>query len=140
MKRLRTFSISNSVMIRAPRARVFHALTDAAALASWWPKSAVSEPKRGGLLVFHWFGGSRIETRFGKFVRDVAVDFAFAHERVAFRLAPKGGFVSVRVTHSRVRWSADNIPEIVHIAQSWTFLLLNLKCVLESRKDLRQSR
>ena len=127
----RAVTIEDCTWIKARPARVFKALTDGKDLSRWWPKGAESDPRRGGKLVLTWFSGHRLSTNFSSFIRNREVAYPFYSESVRFRLSAKKGGTAVRVAH---RCSTD---ACVHVAQSWGFLMGNLKCYLEYDGDLR---
>jgi uncharacterized protein YndB with AHSA1/START domain len=124
--------VRDEVWIAHPPARVYRALTDSAELARWWPREAVSDPRAEGRLVFTWFSGDRLETRYERLVPDREVAFPFASERVAFELAAEGAGTRLRIVHE------CGTDDSIHIAQSWGFLKANLKAYLEAGLDLRE--
>lgn len=130
--------VKDGLVIGASVERVFRALTVADELAQWWPKSAESEPRAGGRLVFHWFGGSSIATRFDEFIPGERLAFKFGPEYLTFLLEERAaaGATCVRVIHDEIAEGTD-VEHVVHIAQSWRFLLCSLKAYLEREWDLR---
>jgi len=123
--------IEDDVWIAAPPGIVFTALTEGPMLASWWPKSAESDPRAGGRLAMTWFSGDQVETRFETFKPGEEVSFPFYSEHVSFALSPDKGGTRLRIAH---RCGA----EAIHVAQSWGFLKANLKVFLEMGLDLRE--
>jgi len=123
--------IEDDVWIAAPPGIVFTALTEGPMLASWWPRSAESEPRAGGRLAMTWFSGDKVETRFEAFKPGEEVSFPFYAEHVTFALSPDKGGTRLRIAH---RCGA----EAIHVAQSWGFLKANLKVFLEMGLDLRE--
>ena len=85
----------------------------------------------GGPLVFYWFDGGRLETRFTRLVDAKEVAFDFAGEMVRFELMEERGGTRVKISHA----CADK--DAVHVAQAWGFLKSNLKAFLEFGVDLR---
>ena len=129
--------VRDSIRISKPAAEVFEALSDARALVKWWPKEAQSEPRKGGRLVLHWGRGKDIVTAFDTFEPGTRLSYVFGPEEVVdFTLEGEGSETKVTVTHSRISTKAG-YDQIVHIAQSWAFLLCNLKTSLERGWDLR---
>lgn len=123
--------IEDDVWIACPPPWVFAALTKADELAGWWPKAAESEPRLGGKLVFTWFSGGTLATRFTGFEADRAVAFEFGREHVELVVEPEQGGTRFRVRHRCPGASA------IHVAQAWGFLKASLKAYLEAGFDVR---
>lgn len=123
--------IEDDVWIACSPESAFEALTDAAELARWWPREAVSEPRAGGRLLFTWASGEILATRFDRFEPGRAVSFAFGPERVTLEVEPEGGGTRFRVRHE------CPAADAIHVAQAWGFLKANLKARIEANLDLR---
>ena len=123
--------IEDDVWIACPPAWVFAAVTRPQELAGWWPKAAEADPRLGGRLVFTWFAGGTLETRFTRFEPDHAVAFEFGREHVELELAPEQGGTRFRVRHRCPHAGA------IHVAQAWGFLKASLKAYLEAGFDVR---
>lgn len=131
--------VRDSVRIDSDVDTVFRYLTDAEKLVKWWPVTATSEARAGGELHFGWQSGSITSTRFATFEPGRGVAFEFGPEYVELSIAPIDGGCIVSVRHLRIAVADGSFDLPIHIAQSWTFLLLNLKSVIEHGIDLRPS-
>ncbi len=134
---MNTVSVSDSIIIHKSKEEIFQAITTDLLLAKWWAKSAESDPQLGGTIVFHWFNGSTLHTKYSTFILNEEVSFGFGKEFVTFTLGFNDSGVNVRVVHSLI--DAHDIEGIIHIAQSWKFLLMNLKLFLEYDLDFRNN-
>lgn len=133
----RLFEITDHIIIRSKPEIVFETITKADLLSKWWPQSAISNPKKGGSLIFYWPNGTKIETAFDLFIHGKCVSFQFGPEYVSIHLTERDNSVLVNVAHSKIK-TIQNLDSIVHIAQSWTFLLFNLKVFIELGLDFRK--
>jgi len=136
---METQEVNDSILINASANDIFSAVTDSDKLAQWWPKSAYAEPKKGGLLRFKWFNDSEIETQYESFVDNEEVSFKFGSEFVKITLQNAQDKIKVSVSHINIKPSTDN-RLLIHIAQTWTLLLINLKSYLEYEIDFRQDK
>jgi uncharacterized protein YndB with AHSA1/START domain len=137
MALVHNLKVEDSILINSYPEKVFSYLTESANLSKWWPKSAVSEPRKNGKLTFHWENNTSLDTEFKTFLAPRQVSFQFGKEFVELKLKEKRGETIVSVTHSNIVIDDSGFPLLIHIAQSWSFLLCNLKTVIEHNIDLR---
>lgn len=128
--------ITDSIIIDRHSSEVLPWLVEGERLAKWWPIAAESECREGGKLVFVWANGSRLETHVTTFISE-HISFPFGDEHVDFFLSDDESSTKLTVKHSNI--SPEPIEHVIHIAQSWAFLLCNLKSVMERGWDLRPS-
>lgn len=136
---MKTCEVNERIYIRSSDENVFKAITDSEQLGKWWPRSAYSENKLNGKLIFFWFNDSMIETFFKTFIKDKEISFQFGNEFVKIQLETIEDKVEVSVCHSDIEIE-NNIDNLIHIAQTWTFLLINLKSFIEFDIDFREDR
>lgn len=142
MNRYTNLKIKDSIWIDCNRSRLFNFLTDAEKLALWWPESAESDPQVDGKLILYWQNNSSTASRFEVFIPDQRIAFPFGNEFVELTIAEDtedSGRCLLSVCHSRITVRETSFDLLVHIAQSWTFLLINLKSVIEFGIDFRGS-
>ena len=122
--------ILHKIRVKAPRARVYEALSTVDGLSKWWTKTTSGTSAPGGVIEF----------RFGEHVTKMRVD---AHEagqkvawtcvqatpdwmdtRVTFDLAEDNGDTVVRFGHRGWREANDFYA---HCSMKWATFLLSLK-------------
>ena len=134
-------TIEQTLTVEAPRAEVFRALTDAAALKRWWITDGTSDPRTGGRFRYEW----RMEDADNDHVQEgtyeeivdgerVVYPWAAAGDtRVTFALADADGGTEVALIHTG--FSDEQVRE--RHDQGWRGFLANLKSVLEDGADNR---
>lgn len=136
---MKTPEVCDSILILTTEEIVFNTLTDSEQLSKWWPKSAISEPMKNGKLIFYWFNESEIEKHYKSFVKNKEVSFGFGTEFVLIKLYSVDDKVKVDVCHSKIN-PGKYSDSLIHIAQSWTLLLINLKAYIEYGIDFGESK
>lgn len=127
--------ILHKLEIRAPRERVYEALSTQDGLASWWTKTTKAQAKVGTLAEF---------TFNGKFTQKMHVDELRPNERVAwtcvsgaeewngtkitFDLSEENGETVVRFGHRGWREATDFLA---HCSYRWAYFLRSLKKLLQ---------
>lgn len=128
--------VTDSIEIKAPLEEIFRYFTDAEKIAKWWSKAAICQPKQNGLLIFKWENGTQLESHFKVFTPEkLAFPFGPEFVEVNFKTVKDKTFISV--THSDIIIKDTDFSLLIHITQSWSFLLINLKMVIEHNIDLR---
>lgn len=128
-------TVVDSINILADKQTVWSAITEADKLEKWWPESAEIDLSIDGKIVFNWFSGSRTETTISDMELYTQLSFPFGNEFLSLYLEEQEESTRVEVVHSNI--NDENKDLIIHIAQSWRLLLINLKVFLEDSKDLR---
>ena len=137
-----TRTFEHSFTVDAPRADVFHALTDADALKRWWITDGISDPRSGGRFRYEW----RMADPANDHVQEGAYDAVVDGERVEYpwsgpagdshvtvTIAERDGATQVSLVHSGI--AAEDQYE--RYEQGWQGFLGNLKSVLEGGPDNR---
>jgi uncharacterized protein YndB with AHSA1/START domain len=73
--------VDRTVVIAAPRSRVYALLTDAEGLVHWMAPEAVVDPRPGGLITWRHLNGDRCGGWFVELVPDRRVVFTYGWER-----------------------------------------------------------
>ena len=130
--------ISDSVCIESDTLNVFSYYTISELISKWWSKTSYSENCPGGKLIFYWLNGTCLETKFDKYILGKEISFAFGKEyiEVTFEILNESK-CKVSLLHKVPADSAE-LSNVIHIAKSWSFLLTNLRSVIEFRNDLRK--
>ncbi len=131
--------ISDSVCIESDTFSVFSYFTTSELISKWWSKTSYSENCPDGKLIFYWFNGSSLESKFDKYIPGKEISFAFGKEyiEVTFEILNESKS-KVSLLHTVPADSAE-LSNLIHIAKSWSFLLTNLRSVIEFRNDLREN-
>lgn len=137
MAQSQVLKIEDSILIKSYPEEIFSYLTDSIKLAKWWPKSAMSEPRKNGKLSFVWENNTILDTEFKHFFAPRRVSFPFGNEIVELTVSESKKDTIVSVIHSNIVVQDSDLSLPIHIAQSWSFLLCNLKTVIEHGIDLR---
>jgi uncharacterized protein YndB with AHSA1/START domain len=137
-------TFEHSVTVKAPRERVFAALTDADELKRWWITDGVSEARTGGRFRFEWRMADPAddhvqEGTYGEVVDGERVAFPWSgvgtDSRVTLSLSGSDGATQVSLVHEGI--AADD--QLERYEQGWTGFLANLKSVLEGGPDNRSA-
>lgn len=135
--------VEDSIEINASVQDVFPYFTAADKISKWWSKSAIAEPTQNGKLTFIWENNTELESHFKTFIPFEKLAFPFGPEfvDVTFKTI-KNNKTFITVCHSDILIPEANIKNsdfslLIHITQSWSFLLINLKMVIEHKIDLR---
>jgi uncharacterized protein YndB with AHSA1/START domain len=128
--------ITDSKRINCGRGLLFQYFTEPELLKRWWPKSAMIEPRVGGAVELIWFNSTSLKTSFSIFESDTLIAYDFYNEQleVSFADSPGGSIVTVH----HLMPQASPLSAIIHVAQTWSFLLTNLQSVIEHHTDLRE--
>jgi len=118
--------------IRAPRDRVYSAVTTQDGLASWWTRATKAEPKVGAVIEFAFHGGKHVckmqvaELQPGKRVawKCVAGADEWVDTDVTFDLSEENGETIVRFGHRGWREASDFLA---HCSYRWAYFLRSLK-------------
>jgi len=129
--------VSDSVEINASPDLVFSYFTKAEKIAKWWSKSASCDARQNGTLIFNWEDGKSLETQFKIFRLNAKLFFPFGPEFVEVTFKSNKSKTILSVCHSNIIIENNDFSLLIHITQSWTFLLINLKMVIEHGIDLR---
>lgn len=122
------FNVERQIVIRAPRATVFHYFTDSARWAAWWGAGSTIDPRAGGAVTVVYPNG----TRAGGNVVDIdppnRIVFTFGYEsgepmpvgasRVTIRLVPLGDATRVELRHDLATAELRDLHE-----QGWRYQL-----------------
>jgi uncharacterized protein YndB with AHSA1/START domain len=130
--------ILHKMEIKAPKARVYEALSTQDGLSNWWTRTTKAEPKVGSMAEF---------TFHGKFVQTMKVTELSPNARVAwkcvsgadewngteitFDLSEEKGETVVRFGHRGWRESTDFLA---HCSYRWAYFLRSLKLYLQEGK------
>jgi uncharacterized protein YndB with AHSA1/START domain len=129
--------VNDSIEINASPDLVFSYFTNAQKIAKWWSKSASCDPRQNGTLIFNWENGTSLETQFKIFRLNDRLYFPFGPEFVEVIFKANKSKTILSVCHSNIIIENDDFSLLIHITQSWNFLLINLKMVIEHQIDLR---
>ena len=139
----------NSVVVNAPPAAVFEALSSADRLQRWFLTRAETDPRPGGSFKFAWDFDDAAQngTQQGKFVEltpNKKVSYTWQASpapapltEVAFMLTPEGAGTRVSLAHTGFGAGAEGKTARDHHSGPWDFYLANLKSYLEGGVDNR---
>ena len=128
--------VKDTVKIRCAVSVLFDHFIDPELLKKWWPQSAIIEPRVGGTIELFWFGGNKLTTFFSIFEKDKMIAYDFYQEKLEVEFIETGDRSMVTISHKLP--SASTVNAIVHVAQTWSLLLTNLKSVIQHQTDLRE--
>ncbi len=142
-------AIVEQIVVKAPRALVFKALTDARELTKWFPTRVQSDARTGGKFRFEWdFNAAeqngRLEGTYLEVVPDRKISYGWAAGKdpsvpttVTFELSEAGGETTVSLSHAG--WGEGPGAEELRAnhAGPWHFYMQNLKSYLEKGEDGR---
>jgi len=138
-------TISQTYYFRAPRAKVFRALTEPSELARWFLKTARLPPRAGAEYEFVWLPGYRHRAKVIAFVpnRKLALEWPaqrLGMTRVTFTLTAQKGGTRLTLRHTGYGVTPAWIRNYGGTNQGWAYFLMNLKSVLRNGTDLRDAR
>ena len=146
MATVTTAPVKAGVIVRAPAAVVYAALTDAYLLRQWFPTRAVTDPRPGGTWSYVWknrggAGGDANGGRYLKLVPGRLVSYTWkaypGHTTVTFTLTGRGARTRVAFSHAGWRADAKAQQQRRMVSGGWPFFLKNLKSWLERGVDGR---
>ena len=137
-------TITDAIVIRAPRATVFRALTDASELAQWMATSAESDPRQGGQFryVFEFDDPSQNNEQAGEYLEIVPDErvrlpwrFPFSPKAttVDYALDGDGSETTVGFTHSGFEGGEPWDTARARFGPGWRAFLEALKHWVEDR-------
>lgn len=138
--------IRSVVIVNAPPAVAYSALTNAYLLRQWFPTQAKTDPRLGGSWNFVWKNRDRgnSDTNGGKYLklvpgRQVAYTWKAypGHTKVSFKLSGRGGRTRVAFEHSGWRPDPRSQHQRKMVSGGWSFFLKNLKAFLDRGVDQR---
>ena len=129
--------VQDTIEISSTPQEVFSYFIRPEKISKWWPKSAVCDPQKNGKLIFTWENDTTLETQFKTFIAFEKLSFPFGPEFVDIIFKEKNNKTTISVTHSGINIKDSDFSLLIHITQSWSFLLINLKMVIEHNIDLR---
>lgn len=122
--------------IRAPIAAVFSAITKPKGLSRWMLQRAKLQAKKGGAYEFTWIGGYTEKGTVADLIENKRLVLNWSgNTKAAFNLKRKGSYTILEMVHTGFKNS--QIEMWAGTKSGWAYYLMNLKSVLENRKDLR---
>jgi uncharacterized protein YndB with AHSA1/START domain len=133
--------VKETFYIRASVPSVFAALSDSRELTKWLLKTAKLDPRKGGKYKFAWIGGYEDEGRVLEFNKNkkLVLDWAGSGNRskVTFTTKKAGNTTMLTLIQSGFPSTTEGNLRSKQTAVGWTYYVMNLKSLLENKKDLR---
>ncbi len=139
--------IRQRATIKASPAKVFQALTDPKVLTKWFLRRSRVDLRPGGTMLFKWRNVPEHWGTITKVKKDR--EFAFLWEYkgeggkkdtlVEFRIFRRGKKTRLDLHHTGFLWGKKWIKHYGLTQQGWAYYLRNLKSVLETGYDLRET-
>jgi uncharacterized protein YndB with AHSA1/START domain len=132
--------ILHEVVIQAPPAKVYEAITQQAGLASWWTTHSIAKPEVGSTSEFGFEGGkvvfrmdvAKLEPQHVSWnVRQGAPDWG--DTIVTWDLTPQNGGTKVLFGH---RGFASTDGSFANTNYNWAWFLTSLKTYVETGKGM----
>jgi uncharacterized protein YndB with AHSA1/START domain len=128
--------IKHNVIITAPPAQVFAAVTEQAGLAAWWTPETIAQPELGAILEFKF--GKRYHNKMelialepDRFVKWKCIkgDAEWVSTILTFNLTEKNGQTLLRFTHGE--WEAET-DFFATCNYHWGYYMRSLKLYCET--------
>jgi uncharacterized protein YndB with AHSA1/START domain len=136
-----TRSATMQVFIESDAVSIFSYLSEQGKLSAWFADQAILEPRFGGKYHLRWKNQDPVDGVVTELTAAKTLALTWKHPsddaetRIRFRLSPQGGRTLVQLEHQGFS-SAANLDKAVKF---WVFYLQNLKSVIETQVDLRQT-
>jgi len=141
----KTRTLRLQVFVDAPPKKVFKAVSDPERLTRWFVDTATLSPRKGGRYALGWTDGPTHTGKVLEFVRGKSLTLTWQwpgiedqlQTRLKISVEPKGDGAIVRFTHSGFPKQERWVDLHAGAVQGWMYFLMNLKSVVEHKRDLR---
>jgi uncharacterized protein YndB with AHSA1/START domain len=137
-----TRAITQEVLVAAPAAAVWRALSTAEGIENWFAPQAEVVPGVGGSIWLSWGPGAEGRAALAVWQPERRIawfeNYDGVHFTIEFALEPRGDATNVRLVHDGFGTDADTDAQFRLTQSGWRYFLFNLKHALELHPHARR--